>query len=170
MRQPILYLMLGYPGSGKTTTAKIIHELTGAVHLASDKIRLELFSEPRFTPEEHEVLYRELDRRTEELLARGKDVIYDANLNQYPHRKEKYEISERTGTKTVLIWIKTQRDVSKTRATHTSRSRLWPSGEAADKMFERLADIFEPPLTSEVHVELDGTKITPAYVQKALQL
>ena len=34
MQKPTLFMMFGYPGAGKTTTAEIINELTGAEHLS----------------------------------------------------------------------------------------------------------------------------------------
>lgn len=160
--------MFGFPGAGKTTTAEIISKLTGAVHLASDKVRLELFPKPRFTPEEHRLLYETIDRRVEQLLKNGKSVIYDANLNRFMHRKEKYEICERTGAVPKLIWVQASRGIAKDRAMHDSRSHLWPDGENADRMFDRVADIIEEPGASELYIGLDGTKITDTYVKTAL--
>src|SRR5690554_3920729 len=112
-----LYLMLGYPGAGKTTTAKIVSKLTGATHLASDKIRLELFPQPKFTPEEHRQLYETIDRRTKELLQQGKSVIYDANLNRYIHRREKYDICRQTSAQPVLLWVQASSELARQRAT-----------------------------------------------------
>src|SRR5215207_7043841 len=100
---PTLYLMFGYPGAGKTTTAEAIATLTGAVHLSSDKVRLELFPRPAFSQAEHDALYKTLNLRTEELLRQGKDVVYDANLNRYQHRKEKYDICQQTGATPKLL-------------------------------------------------------------------
>src|SRR5690554_6388520 len=113
---PILYMMFGYPGAGKTTTAEIIANLTGAVHLSSDKVRLELFPEPTFSQSEHDQLYAELDRRTEALLREGRDVIYDANLNRREHRQEKYVIFRRAYATPQLIWVLSEREVARQRS------------------------------------------------------
>lgn len=169
-RQAILYMMFGYPGAGKTTTAEIIARHTGAVHLSSDKLRLDLFPEPGFSPEEHGMLYKELDTQTEVLLRQGKDVIYDANLNRRVHRKEKYDICRRTGAQPLLIWVQTERETAKQRALHDSRSPLWPKHERPSQMFDRIADIIEAPDQDEPVLLLDGTKITPEYIRTLLQL
>lgn len=165
-----LYMMMGYPGAGKTTSAKIIAELTGAVHLSSDKARFDIFGKPEFTDAEHETLYKELDKQTEALLNEGKSVIYDANLNRYAHRKDKYDICERTDSKPVLVWVQTPKELAKERAVHAERQHLIPHNETADQMFDRIAQIIEPPHDDEHFIALDGTKISQDYVLKALDL
>ena len=165
-----LYLMLGYPGAGKTTTAKVISELTGAEHISSDETRLKMFPHPSFSESEHSQLYHLLDKRTEEALRAGKDVIYDANLNRYRHRKEKYDICARTGVQPVLIWVQTPKELAKARATGPHRANLVPDNESPQEMFERISRVIEPPHPNEPYVTLDGTKITPDYVRQQLDL
>lgn len=170
MNKPTLYLMLGYPGAGKTTAAHHIANLTGAVLLTSDKIRLELFPKPTFSPEEHAKLYAAIDHRAEQLLKGGTSVIYDANLNRYQHRKEKYDICDRTGARPVLVWRKTPRDIAKIRATDEARNHLIPANETAENMFERIAGIIEPPQDSENAVVLSGEDVTEQEIKAALEL
>jgi predicted kinase len=162
--------MLGYPGAGKSTAAGIIQELTHAVRLSSDDVRVELFPQPTFSQTEHDSLYRTLNERTETLLRQGKDVIYDANLNRLQHRREKYDICKRTGATPVLLWVQAPRDVAKGRAMHDSRSHLWPPGETPNAMFERIADIIEEPGDNEPYITLDGTQLTPDYIRSQLNI
>ncbi|MBA3758845.1 ATP-binding protein [Candidatus Saccharibacteria bacterium] len=169
MNKLTLYLMLGYPGAGKTTAAKAIHELTGAVHVSSDKERVELFSSPSFSQHEHDELYEALDNKTESLLRKGISVIYDANLNRLQHRTDKYDIAERTGAQVILVWVKTHKELAKERAAHTSRLHLWPKHELPHDMFERIAGLIEEPLKHEPYVEIDGTKITAEYMKERLK-
>ena len=171
MARPTLYMMLGYPGAGKTTTAKIIHELTGAEHLSSDQIRLELFPNPQFTPEEHKTLYEAIDFKTKQLLSECKSVIYDANLNRYIHRQQKYDICKQTNTKPVLVWVRTDKDVAKQRATQDGdNDKGRPYGNLDEPTFERLVRKIEPPRGDEPVIILDGIKITNDYVKQALLL
>lgn len=162
--------MLGYPGAGKTTVAEKIAKLTGAVQLSSDKIRLELFESPKFTTEEHQQLYEAIDARTEQLLKQGKSVIYDANLNRYEHRQEKYDICARVNAAPLLVWRQTPRSIAKMRATDSSRSHLIPANETSAQMFERIADIIEPPHADEHAIVLAGEDITLQDVKTALGL
>lgn len=165
-----LYMMMGYPGAGKTTTANVLHEITGAVHLSSDAMRSVLFPDPTFTEAEHDALYQHLDTTTTELLSAGKDVIYDANLNRLSHRQDKYEICKQTDAQAVLLWLKTPRDMAKERAAHTSRQHLWPPDTTPDQLFEHVASVLEEPAPNETFTEIDGTKVTPDYIKQTLGL
>ncbi len=162
--------MMGYPGAGKTTTAEVIARLTDAEHLSSDNLRMQMFSEPKFTPEEHKTLYQYLDSKTKQLLSGGRSVVYDANLNRLKHRQEKYDICNQTGAKPLLIFVKTPKELAKERASDDSRIHLWTKAESPHDMFERIANIIELPTNDEPYIELDGTKITDDYVQQALSL
>ena len=168
MAKPTLYLLLGLPGSGKTTAAQQIAKQTGAVHLSSDGFRLSLFDKPTFSQDEHDSLYKMLDYMCELLLKNGTSVIYDANLNRYIHRVEKYKLAKKLGSNMKLFWLQVHRDMAKQRRLDTQNPQLVPSHESAHDLFERVADVFEPPKKDETFTALDGTKITQAYIQKML--
>ncbi len=169
--KPTLFLMLGYPGSGKTTVAEMIARLTGAVQLSSDKIRLRHFPRPTFSEAEHRELYQAIDAQTEELLRAGKSVIYDANLNRYIHRQEKYDICKRTGATPVLIWIQTPQDLAKRRATQEADDDpKRPYGNLDEAVFDRLARQIEPPRDNENPIVIEGVTTTEAIVRQKLGL
>lgn len=163
-------MMFGYPGAGKTTAAKAIATITGAVHLSSDELRLKLFKPPTFSLTEHAKLYAQLNIQTKKLLSRGHDVIYDANLNRYQHRQEKYTIARIINAKPILIWVKTPKELAKQRALDEIRKPLWPTHETPNHMFERIASIIEPPQEDEPYISLDGTQISQAYIKEKLGL
>ncbi len=170
MNQPTLFMMFGYPGAGKTTTAKMIQELTGAEHLSSDEIRLELFPQPTYTQAEHDAVYGELDKRTEALLKEGKSVIYDANLNRLVHRQEKYDMCQRTGARPLLLWIQTSRDLARERAVLRGHHHLVPADETFESMFNRVSGTLEEPGDNEPQHKLDGTKLSPELISQAIGL
>lgn len=168
MNQPTLFMMFGYPGAGKTTTAKIIHELTGAEHLASDVIRLEMFPKPTYNQAEHDALYAELDKRTEELLKAGKSVIYDANLNRYVHRLEKYALCDRTKARAILLWVQAPKDLARERAVLRGHHHLVPQDETFESMFDRVSNTLEEPREDEPLYTLDGTTLDKNVVAEIL--
>ena len=169
--KPVLYLLMGLPGAGKTTAAKALEAVTGATRLTSDEERFALWKKPTFSEEEHAVLYQHLNLRTKKLLAAGKNVIYDANINRKIHRDEKYEIAKELGADVILLWVVTHRIVAlDRRVTETKHHHLVPKHEDPKSMFERVADTIEEPDNFEPHIKLDGTIITSEYIKKRLNI
>lgn len=166
-----LYLMLGYPGAGKTTTAHAIHELTGAVHLWADKIRNERYPNPTHSHTENLELYDYLNEVTAELLATGQDVIFDTNFNFYKDREHLRQIAADHSATTQLIWVKTPKSLAKDRAVHPAHARrnTYPEPMPLDR-FERISNDFEPPTADEPYIEIDGTRVTPEYISGKLGL
>jgi len=162
--------MMGLPGAGKTTVAEIIEDLTEAVRLSSDDARFMIWDTPEFSDAEHFQLYEYLDDQTKHLLEAGKSVIYDANLNRYIHRKEKYELAKQFGATCQLIWVKTPLELAKERRLEHTEAKLIPKGETSAQMFDRIAKVLEEPKEREPHITLDGTKITKEYVKLQLRL
>ena len=168
MDKPTLFMMFGYPGAGKTTTAKIIEEVGGAARLSSDELRLELFPNPTYSQEEHDAVYAELNKRAEALLSEGKSVIYDANLNRYQHRLEKYELAERTHARPVLFWIQTPRELARERAVMRGHHHLVPKDETFETMFDRVSSVIEEPQEDEPVYTIDGVNLDKNAVSEIL--
>ncbi len=169
MEKPTLYLMVGYPGSGKTTVARMIHELTGAVHLWADHIRNQRFPNPTHNHEENLKLYDALNQETENLLAAGNSVVYDTNFNFYKDRKKLKVIAATTGARTLVIWITTPKDLSKKRATEQSEgqeTRIWANMPV--ERFEQISSHLEEPTPEEQPIRLDGSSLTRETVAAAL--
>ena len=82
MAKSRIIVMMGLPGSGKSTIAKKLKEsMEKVVLLSSDDIREEMFGD-RQDVEHHGEVFEELHKRAKEALKQGIDVIYDAtNIN-----------------------------------------------------------------------------------------
>lgn len=78
MNRPSLILLVGIPGSGKTTYAeKYIKEHENTTHISSDQIRAELFGNEATQGDNNEV-FSLMQARTIDALSDGKSVVYDA--------------------------------------------------------------------------------------------
>lgn len=78
MNRPSLILLVGIPGSGKTTYAeKYIEEHPNTIHLSSDKIRAELWGNEAIQGDNNEV-FSLMQSRAIEALNNGQNVVYDA--------------------------------------------------------------------------------------------
>ena len=78
MNRPTLILLVGIPGSGKTTYAKkYIEENPNTVHLSSDNIRAELWGNEATQGDNNEV-FSLMQSRAIDSLNNGQSVVYDA--------------------------------------------------------------------------------------------
>ena len=78
MNRPSLILLVGIPGSGKTTySEQYIEKHPNTVHLSSDKIRAELWGNEATQGDNNEV-FSLMQSRAIEALNDGQSVVYDA--------------------------------------------------------------------------------------------
>jgi len=164
-----LYLMLGYPGAGKTTTSKAIHELTGAVHLWADQERHKRFDNPTYSHQENLLLYQQMNQEASDLLKQGQNVIFDTNFNYFKDREHLRQLATKAGADTKLIWVTVPKTVAQGRATADAHKQ--DNGFAfnmSDQDFSRLTSNLEPPRPQEAFFEVDGTKVAPVYIKQKL--
>ena len=98
--RPLLILVGGLPGTGKSTLSHGIAERTAATVLRSDVVRKELagldpsrsassdFGHGVYSPERTDATYDELASRTRDLLSVGRSVIVDASFGDDRHRRQ----------------------------------------------------------------------------------
>lgn len=171
MAEPTLYLMLGYPGAGKTTVATLISNLTGATHLWADHERSKRFEHPTYSHEENLELYKGLNKMAGELLTQGKSVVFDTNFSYKKDRDFLRSVAAKSGAKCKIIWVQTPREIAKTRATedaHLQGTRLL--GNMPEEDFDRMSDNLEEPGEDEQAIKIDGIDVTKEIVAQKLGL
>ena len=75
--KPVLIMLYGYPGSGKTHFARQLSETLQAAHVHGDRIRGELFDKPQYDTHENEIVNHLMIYMAEEFLKAGVSVIFD---------------------------------------------------------------------------------------------
>jgi len=166
-----LYLMVGYPGAGKTTISKLIHQLTGAVHIWGDKERLIRFEHPRHTESESQELYGQLNTEVSELLRQGRSVVFDTNFSFRKDRDHMRKIAEQNRAECRVIWVTTPRAIARKRAVEESENkptRLW--GNMLESVFNRLAGKQQDPDADEHAIQIRGIGVTEQTIRDALDL
>jgi aminoglycoside phosphotransferase family enzyme/predicted kinase len=115
VRSPKLIVVCGLAGSGKSTAARTLGDLTGFPVVSSDVVRKDLAGLPRFTRPDAkamETLYAsELTRRTYEalasqadaLLGSGSGVVLDATFRNAAHRRTVTAIAAAHGAPVVFV-------------------------------------------------------------------
>lgn len=121
--KPLLIMLYGFPGAGKTYFARQLCEHLQAAHIQGDRIRGELFDRPQYDQEENQVITQLMDYMTGEFLNAGISVVYDANAMRLKQRHDLREFARKTHAQPLLIWLQIDHESAIARATKRDRRR-----------------------------------------------
>ena len=156
--KPFLLLLYGYPGAGKTYFARQITEDIQAAHLQADRIRGELFDQPRYDKQENDIVAQLMDYMTEEFLAAGVSVIYDANAMRSKQRHALRDLARKHRAQPLLVWFQMDQDTAYVRNIKRDRRRADDKYAAHwDRTsFESLLGNMQNPTPAEDYVVVSG--------------
>ena len=103
--KPILIIVSGLPGTGKSYFCSKLAERLPFITLESDALRKVLFSSLTYSLQESSRLFRACHRLIEQLLRRGFSLILDATNLSERHREYFYSIADHLDVKLVLVWV-----------------------------------------------------------------
>ncbi|MFC9735054.1 AAA family ATPase [Streptomyces roseolus] len=148
---PTVFLLVGLTGSGKTTYAQRVLEPRGAVRLSVDEVVFERHGRygvdyPEATYFEKEApVVAELHERLAELVAEGRDVVWDHGLWPRKDREAMKTLVEAAGGRWRLLYFPVARDELLRRLAERNEradaNALVVTPEALDDFFAR----FEEP-------------------------
>ena len=102
---PVLVVLNGLPGTGKSYFARRLTDRVPLVVLESDALRKVLVRSPSYTAQESARLFRALHEMIDLLLARDIPVLLDATTTRETHREQLYEIAHRHGARAVPVLL-----------------------------------------------------------------
>lgn len=156
--QPYLAITHGFSGSGKSTRARRLVELHGALRLRADVERKKLFDwAPSYRPTEDEKkrtysaettqrVYKQLGTTAEQILSAGMSVVIDATFLQGWQRSMMLEIANANSSKFRIIDC--QADELTLRRRITARQAEGQDASDADSSVLAMQMKCEEPLTS----------------------
>ena len=171
--QPLLILLYGYPGAGKTYFARQFCDRIQAAHLQADRIRGELFEKPRYDKQENDVITQLMNYMTEEFLTAGLSVVYDVNAMRLSQRHLLRELARKTHTHVLLVWFQMDPDTAFARNTKRDRRRADDkyTGAYEKKSYESILGHMQNPVPAEDYVVVSGKHTFDAqYVSVARRL
>jgi predicted kinase len=166
-KRPVLVVLVGLPGSGKTRLARTLQERTGAVVLESDYLRRVLFGRPTYTQEESRTLFGAIHAAADRILARGAVVVLDATNLLEREREPLYEIAERRRAKLVLVRLVAPRWLThrRLRARQAGANREY--SEAGIPVYERMRFVQQP--IGRDHIVVDTSKDISGAVDRIVE-
>jgi predicted kinase len=162
--KPVLILLYGFPGSGKTYFSRQFCEEVQAAHLEADRIRFELFEQPRFTKQENYALSRVMEYMTQEFLTAGVSVVYDTNTMRLSQRRSLRDVAHKHKAEVLLVWFQVDPDTAFLRNQKRDRRRLddrFAAGYNVEE-FKELASHMQQPDTTEDFVVISGKHSYPS--------
>lgn len=156
--KPLLLQLYGFPGAGKTYFARQFCEQFQAAHVQDDRIRFELFEEPRYDKQENDVIAQLMDYMTAEFLNAGISVVYDTNAMRISQRHGIREMARKAHAQPLLVWFQIDTDSAYQRITKRDRRRSDDKFAAAidDATFSAIAGRMQNPQPAEDYVVVSG--------------
>ena len=159
--KPLLIMLYGFPGSGKSYVARQLSDHIKAAHVQGDRIRTELFSNPKYDKAENNVINQLMDYMTEEFLNAGISVIYDANALRSAQRHQMREMARKCQAKPLVIWVQIDVDSAYLRTQQRDRRKTDDRYAVSvdQKLFDNIASHMQNPANTEEYVVVSGKHV-----------
>lgn len=156
--KPLLILLYGFPGAGKTYFARQLCENLQAAHVQGDRIRAELFETPRYDKQEDTIVTQLMNYMSEEFLSAGLSVVYDVNAMRASQRHTMRDMARRAHAQPILVWLQIDVESAFTRSIKRDRRRADDKYAAQfDRTtFEDVIGHMQNPANTEDYVVISG--------------
>jgi predicted kinase len=154
-----LFLMLGFPGSGKSYVAEWLAPKMHAVHVRSDDLRLKMFGQNRLA------LHKErryllpvigaMEYIAHQTLAASHSLVHDANFNKRNVRQSYSRLAEQHQALAITVWVQAPIAIAKQRV--IDRTAAGGHEHFEEDLVERMAKRIQAPSEQERVIILDGT-------------
>lgn len=150
--------MYGFPGSGKSYVARNLASAITMAHVSADRIRSELFQQPRYDAQENAIVQHLMNYMTTEFLGAGVSVVYDFNAARAGQRRALRELAKKNKAEYLLVWLQIDPDTAfartQERDRRTSDDRFaQPIDQAA---FNKETANMQNPQVSEPYMVISG--------------
>jgi len=141
-KNPILIVLCGLPGAGKTTVAAKLKKHLNFKVIDQNEIRRKIGMK-RITPHRQEVVLGQIDRLIAKTLNSGKDVILDS-VNKLTYRRNQCcGIASSCGAKVIILEVVCSEELAKSRMRERPGSDGLISDPNNTKIYDRIKEQWE---------------------------
>ncbi len=152
--KPLLIVVFGLPGTGKSTLALALAEHFGAIYFNSDVIREQLGKKGHYRAEDKNAVYRVMLEGIDEQLQKDRIVVADATFSKQELRYQVEQLASRH--EAALKWIETCAP-PETVAKRVAKKRRY--SEADFGVYRKIAGEFDPNTGNYLAVRTDEMEL-----------
>ena len=154
-RKPIVYLICGFIGAGKTTFAKKLEETTGAVRITKDEWSIRFIgNDPTidgYAEWDHKIIGLSRDVAFQ-LAEKGIDVIIDEGFWEKEQRDEMRRRTGAIGAKAVMYYVETPIETIRERVVGRNNNLMKDSFKISREMLDNYLMSWQPPSEDEDYI------------------
>ncbi len=158
LSRPVLIILYGFPGSGKTFFSRQFSEEINAANINGDYLRNEFFDEPTYNKDENEVVDHLSLFMVSQFLDTGVSVIYDASSIKKSERRILKDIARRAKADALIVWLQIDIESAFARVNSRDRRRVDDkyNRELDRTTFEAIISNMQNPALIEDYIVISG--------------
>lgn len=121
--RPLILIMTGLPGSGKSFFARRFSEMFGAPIVSYNRLQFELFETSQPNPDNLNLVNRLALYQIEELVKTRRSFLVDGGSSTLAERQRFTKIAKEHGYETLVIWVQTDDITCRQRSTKRNPKR-----------------------------------------------
>ncbi|MBI4199444.1 MAG: ATP-binding protein [Chloroflexi bacterium] len=167
-RRPVVVVLSGLPGTGKSTFGKRLGQRVPLAVLESDALRRLLVRVPTYAAEESARLFDAIHQLIGELLGQRVPVLLDATNLVEAHRQQVYAIAEKHHALLLVVRLEAPRETVRQRLARRAQDEAREdSSEAGWEVYERMRPSVET--IQRPHLVIDTSRDLEPAVSRLAQ-
>ena len=157
LAKPHLIVMVGVPGAGKSFFASQFADMFNAPCVSYDQIRATITNnQPVFSRVEQEIVDELAHDQLDQLLVTKTTIVIDGGSDTRTSRQEMARRARVNGYKTLFVWVQTDPNTAKQRATVGTRGRGSQPVLLDHEQYMSIIRRFTPPNQNESFIVISG--------------